>query len=341
MKAALLTPDRKIVVEELPEPEISKGNEIMVRVRCVGICGSDVHYFRYGRIGDQVVRDRIILGHEASGEVVAVGQEVEKLKVGDRVAIEPSISCGDCPQCRKGKPNLCPRVLFLGTPPVDGALREFLVMPESNLVKLPEGVTYAEGALAEPLAIGLYAVRLSCFRPGDSVLVIGAGPIGLSVVFAAASLSRNLVVRDLLPWRLEMAKLLGATEVVLVSQERRSLSLRKDEELFDVVFEAAGKEETFQEATRNVRVGGNMVLIGIPDKDEVGLNPHLLRRKEVLVTNVRRSAHTTEMALQLVAQHRGLLNRMITHTFPLQETERALSLVGAYGDGVVKAMIEL
>ncbi|MCM8757057.1 MAG: alcohol dehydrogenase catalytic domain-containing protein, partial [Candidatus Omnitrophica bacterium] len=168
---------------QIPEPTITRDDEVLIQVKCVGICGSDVHYFLHGRIGDQIVRERIILGHELAGQVVQVGPRVTKVKKGDRVAVEPGISCGQCSQCHQGKPNLCSRVIFLGTPPVDGALREFLVMPEGNVIKLPEQLSYREGALAEPLAIGVYAVGLSRFKPGQTVAVIGAGPIGLSVIF--------------------------------------------------------------------------------------------------------------------------------------------------------------
>jgi len=341
MKAIFLTEDRKILLEDVPRPVISGENQVLVRVRAVGICGSDVHYFVEGRIGTQVVTDRIILGHECSGEVVEVGSGVKNLRAGDRVAIEPGISCGKCQFCQQGKPNLCPYVLFLGTPPVDGALREFLVMPEHNLIKIPKDLGYEEAAICEPLAIGLYAVRISCFRPGDSVAILGAGPIGLSVIFSLAGVASRVVVSDLFQNRLDMAKVLGATETVLVEEGLTGNPFQGYRQDFDVVFEAAGKKETCKQAIEIAKIGGNVVLIGIPRQDIIFLDPHLMRRKELILTNVRRSAHTTEKALHLMTRKPGLFSRIITHTFTLEETEKALTLVSGYRDGVIKAMVKL
>jgi len=344
MKAAFLIKRRRVVIDDIPSPEIKRETDVLVRVRRVGICGSDMHYFLEGRIGDQVVKGRIILGHEAAGEVVDAGKEVKKVKKGQKVAIEPGISCGVCQQCVKGKPNLCPDVKFFGTPHVDGVLREFVVVPENNLYPLPAGLDYNEGVLSEPLAIGLYGVRLSGFSVGDSVAIVGAGPIGLSILFSVVSGgARKVFVSDLLPSRLEMAKKLGADRVVLASKEDIVDVVKKETGGMgvDIGYEAAGKRETFKQSTDVARIGGKAVIYGIPADDRIEFDVHSIRRKELKIINVRRSAHTTELALDLMAKSSLPFSSLVTHTFPLEKIEEALNMVVEYKDGVIKAVITL
>jgi len=344
MKAAFLIGKKKVVIEDIPSPEIKRETDVLVRIRRVGICGSDIHYFLEGRIGDQIVKDRIILGHEAAGDVVETGKGVKRVKKGQRVAIEPGISCGACQQCVRGKPNLCPDVRFFGTPPVDGAFREFVVVPESNLYPLQEGLDYNEGVLSEPLAIGLYGVRLSGFSVGDSVAIVGAGPIGLSILFSVVSGgARKVFVSDLLPSRLEMAKKLGADRVVLASEEDIVDVVKKETDGVgvEIGYEAAGKRETFRQSTDVARIGGKAVIYGIPEDDRIEFDAHSIRRKELSIINVRRSAHTTELALSLIAKSSLPFSSLVTHTFPLDKIEDALNIVAEYKDGVIKAVINI
>jgi len=344
MKVAYLIGKKKIIIEEEKEPEIKNDNDVLVRIRCVGICGSDVHYFLEGKIGDQVVEDKIIVGHEASGEVVEVGKNVIRLKKGDKVAIEPGISCGKCEFCIKGRPNICPYVKFLGTPPINGALREYIVMPESNLIKIPNGLGFEEGVLSEPLAIGIYAVKLSGLKIGDDVAILGAGPIGLSILFSARENGANKIfISDLIDERLEFAKEIGADFIVNANREDITEIVKKitNNRGVDISFEAAGKKETFRQVIHTSRIGGKSVLVGIPSEDMVEFEAHIMRRKELELINVRRSAFCTEIALNLLKKTKLPFKKIITHRYQFEKIEEAFNLVSEYRDGVIKCVIYL
>jgi len=342
VKAVYLIKKKEIKIEEIPVPEIKSKREVLVKIKCVGICGSDIHYFLEGKIGNQIVEDKIILGHEAAGEVVETGDDVKAFKPGDKVAVDPGISCGNCDLCKKGKPNLCPYVEFLGTPPVDGAFREYLVMPEENLVKIPEGLGYEEGVLSEPLAIGLYGVRLSGMKVGDDVAILGQGPIGLSALFSAKmGGAKKIFVSDLLPPRLEMAKKLGADNVINASKEDVTAIIMKKTggKGVDIAYEAAGEPETFRQITETARIGGKSVIFGIPSDDKMEFSAHVVRRKELNIINVRRSAFATSESLELMGKSNLPFSHLVTHRFALKDVEDALNLVAEYKDGVIKAVI--
>ena len=344
MKAAYLLKPGRVGIEDIPVPGIKEDTDVLVRIKSVGICGSDVHYFLEGKIGSQVVTDKIILGHEAAGDVVDVGKSVTKVKKGQKVAIEPGITCGGCEHCLTGFPNLCPNVEFFGTPPVDGALREYVVMPEENLIPLPGGLGYNDGVLSEPLAIGLYGVKLSRFSVGDSVAIIGAGAIGLSVLFSVSSGGAGKIfVSDLIPERLAMAKKLGADRGVLASEEDIAEVVRKETggRGVDVGYEAVGNAETFKQASEAARIGGEAVIYGIPEDDRMEFNAHSVRRKQLRITNVRRSANVTKLALELIGWKRLPFSSLVTHTFPLEKIEDALKTAAEYRDGVIKAVVTL
>jgi L-iditol 2-dehydrogenase len=343
MKAAFLVSARKIVIEEISMPQV-KEDEVLVRIKSVGICGSDVHYFKEGRIGDQIIKGKFILGHEASGEVVDTGKKVKKFKGGERVFIEPGISCGRCEFCIRGKPNLCPSVKFLGTPPVMGAMAEYVVMPESNLIEIPKELTYDEGILAEPLAIGIYGVSLSGLIVGDEVAILGAGPIGLSVLFACKSGGASkILVTELIKERARAAEILGADAVFLADKTDATNEILKGTGLrgVDVSYECAGKPETCNQAIATSRIGGKAVIFGIPAEDKICLDPHLMRKKELTLYNVRRSAFTTKISLDLMAKKQIDFSSIITHRFPLGKYEDALTMVSEYREGVIKAVVNL
>ncbi|MCM8772818.1 MAG: NAD(P)-dependent alcohol dehydrogenase [Candidatus Omnitrophica bacterium] len=344
MKVAYLVEKKKIVFEEIKKPEIRDKNDVLVRIKCVGICGSDVHYYIEGKIGDQIVKDKIILGHEASGEVVEVGKNVRNLKEGDKVAIEPGISCGECEQCIKGKPNLCPNVKFLGTPPIDGAFREYIVMPEKNLIKIPEGLDYEDGALSEPLAIGIYSVKLSKIETGDDVAILGVGPIGLSILFTCRETGVNRIfVSDLIEDRLNFAKKIGADFLINANKDNiveivKNFTKGRG---VDVSFESAGKKETFRQVIYTTKIGGKCILVGIPSEDTVEFDVHVMRRKELQLINVRRSSFCTEIALNMLKRSKLPFKEIITHRYPFEKLEDALNLVSEYKDGVIKCVVNL
>lgn len=341
-KAAYLLGKRKFVIDECEIPEC-KDDEVLVRIRAIGICGSDVHYFLDGRIGDQIVPEKFIIGHEASGEIFEAGKNVKSVKKGDRVVIEPGISCGICQWCVSGRPNLCPYVKFLGTPPFPGAFREFIVMPEKNVVKLPDDVSFAEGTLSEPLAIALYGVKLSNFLVGDSVAILGAGPIGLSVLFCCKNGgARKIFVTELIKERAEMARKLGADNVYLADKQdivKEILDATQGRGV-DISFDCAGKQETINQMLDVATIGGKAVIFGIPAEDNVYFDPHLVRRKQLPILSVRRSAFTTELALELMCKSEIKFSQIITHRFPLEKIQDALELVSSRSEGVIKAIIE-
>jgi L-iditol 2-dehydrogenase len=344
MKAAYLVEPGRVVIEDIPVPEIKENTDVLVRIRNVGICGSDIHYFLKGRIGDQIVSDRIILGHEAAGDVASIGSSVRNVREGQKVAIEPGITCGRCEYCIKGMPNLCPNVKFFGTPPVDGALREYVVMPERNLIPLSRGLDYNEGLLSEPLAIGIHGIKLSGFSVGDEVAIIGAGPIGLSILFTVKmGGAKRVFISDLIPARLEMAKKLGADRVILAEKENIVDVVKKETggRGVDIGCEAVGKIETFKQSSEVARIGGETVIYGIPDDDRMEFDAHSIRRKQLRIINVRRSVHVTQLALDLMGQKKIPFSSIVTHTFPLEKVEEALKMVSGYRDGVIKAVITL
>ncbi|MGC8977588.1 MAG: NAD(P)-dependent alcohol dehydrogenase [Candidatus Ratteibacteria bacterium] len=344
MKVAYLIGKKKIIFEEINTPEIKRDDDVLVRIKSVGICGSDVHYYLEGRIGHQIVENKIILGHEASGEVVEVGKCVKNLKRGDKVAIEPGISCGVCELCIKGKPNLCPDVKFLGTPPIDGAFREYLVMPEKNLIKLPNGLNFEDGVLSEPLAIGIYAIKLSKIEIGDDVVIIGAGPIGLSILFAARESGANRIfISDLIEERLKFAQKLSADFIVDAKKDDITEivnSFTKGRGV-DISFEAAGKKETFRQVVHTSKIGGKCLLVGIPSQDTVEFDVHIMRRKELQLLNVRRSAFCTEIALNMLKKSKLPFKDMVTHRYPFEKLEECLNLVAEYKNGVIKCIINI
>jgi|LSQX01.3.fsa_nt_gb L-iditol 2-dehydrogenase len=343
MKAVFLTKERKIIIEDILKPEIKNKTDVLVGIKSVGICGSDIHYYLEGKIGEQIIEDKIILGHEAAGLVVEVGKGVTNLKKGDKVAIEPGISCGKCEQCVIGKPNLCPYVIFFGTPPVDGALKEFVVMPHTHLIPLPDGLDYDCGVLSEPLAIGLYGVKLSSLSVGEDVAIIGAGPIGLSALFSAKLAgAKRIFVSDLYQARLDMAKKLGADVTVLATKENIVDVVMKETSGrgVDIGYEAAGEQETFNQATQVVKIGGKSVIFGIPAQDKIEFRASVVRRKELQILNVRRSAHTTKLALDLIKKN-NVFSKLVTHIYELNDVEEAIKLVAEYKSGVIKAVVRM
>lgn len=211
MNAAIMDEQLSISVKQIDIP-VPKVNEALIKVYCIGICGSDVHYYEHGRIGRYVVKEPIILGHELAGEVVEVGKQVSNIAVGDRVAVEPGVTCGQCDYCKSGRYNLCPDVVFLATPPVNGAWAEYIVMPSDYLFKLPDSMSYEEGAMLEPLSVGFHAMMRGKVQPFDRVLITGLGPIGLLAGQAAKLFGVSEIYgTDVVPFRRQLAMEMGFT----------------------------------------------------------------------------------------------------------------------------------
>jgi L-iditol 2-dehydrogenase len=344
MKAALLTGIGQFEIRQVPDPEIIRDTDVLIRIKMVGVCGSDIHYFTSGRIGPQVVQFPFIIGHEAAGIVERMGNKVTRVKPGQRIAIDPAVTCGRCDQCRVGRENTCRELLFLGCPKqLEGALCEYVALPENCCFPINEHMTFEQAVLSEPLAIAVYAVDRSHLPAKADVAVLGAGTIGMSVFHVLRTKNvGDVYITDKIQARLEFSKQLNPrwcgnpdrTDIVKEIANIEPL-------LLDIVYECSGDKEAFVQAVKLLKPGGTLVLVGIPEMDEIPFPIHELRRKEITVMNIRRQAGCTQKAIDLLESGRIDLDAMATHNFPLEETGRAFDLVADYRDGVMKAMISL
>ncbi len=343
MRAMVLERPTVMTMAERPKPKPGPG-EVLVRVHRVGICGSDVHYYTHGRIGSFVVEKPIVLGHETAGIIEAVGSGVSASRVGERVAIEPGVPDRTCEWCRAGRYNLCPNVAFLATPPYDGSFADYLVTPSDFAFALPENVSLDEGALVEPLSVGVYAVRRSGLLAGQTVAVVGAGPIGLvTQQVARAAGAGRIVAIDRESARLATAKELGATDVIDAStaDPERALMALTGGRGVDVVFEAAGSPATCALAVKLAVRGGTVVNIGLPPEDMFPYPLVSAMAREVDVKTIFRYANVYPAAIALIASGRVDVKRLVTHRFTLERAEAALQLADSRADGVIKAMVEV
>lgn len=344
MKAAILVSRRTIRIEERPKPAISSEREVLLRVETVGLCGSDLHYFGEERVGDTVMDYPVILGHECAGVVEETGGRVEKVKEGDRVAVEPAVSCGACDQCTSGRRNTCREISFLGHKDErSGALAEFLVMPEECCYPIPDDMTFVEATLAEPFSIGLHAKNLAGSITGRTVAVLGSGPIGMSVGLAVLQAgAASLYMTDKIDARLKAA-------VEHVGAEWTGNPLRSDivadimariPEGLDLVFECCGQQEALDQAVEILKPGGSLLMVGIPVESRVSFRISRLRRKEIRLQNVRRQNHCVGPALDLIDKGSVNVDFLATHTFPLEAAQQAFDTAANYEDGVIKALVQ-
>jgi len=314
--------DLRLHDEPIPTPG---PGEALVRVKATGICGSDLHWFHEACIGDARVVKPLVLGHESAGVIDSGAQR------GQRVAIEPSIYCGKCEYCREGNPNFCEKLIFAGSVPDDGMLREYLAWPAQCLHPLPDALSDADGAMLEPLGIAIHTVDLGHVRPGMTVGVFGCGPIGLLVLqVARAAGATRLIATDLpsVPHRLQAARSLGATVFPADSSHQESaeiLAVTGGRGL-DVAFEAAGENEAVEAAIAAVRPGGRVILAGIPADDRTIFTASIARRKGLTIKLVRRMKHTYPRAIRLVESGAVDVRSVVTHRFPLKESAKAFSM---------------
>ena len=344
-KGAFMRGIDKMVIKEIPVPEIGK-KEVLVSLEYVGICGSDVHYFHNGCCGSYKVdlSEDYMLGHECAGTIVKVGEEVERLKVGDRVALEPGITCGECEQCKSGHYNLCPDVVFLATPPVQGCNEEYIAFPENMCFKLPDNVSTKEGALIEPLSVGFYASEQGGVKTGDTVVILGSGCIGLVTLLACkAHGAGKIIVADLVEARMQKAIELGATEVINSGKED---ALKKIEELTngrgaDVVFETAGSPVTIAQTPFIVRRGGTITLVGISAKEEITYNFAQIMDKEATIKSVFRYRNIYPKAIAAVSSGAINVKGIVTHEFDLEHIQDAYDEAVNNKTDLVKAVIKV
>jgi L-iditol 2-dehydrogenase len=342
MKAALLTGIKKFEIRNVSDPKIIHDTDVLIKIKTVGVCGSDIHYYTTGRIGSQIVEFPFIVGHEAAGIVEQIGSKVTRVIPGDRIAIDPAVSCGHCDQCLSGREHTCRTLLFMGCPKqLDGCLSEYVVLPEKSCFPINEEMTFEQATLSEPLAIGVYAVEQSKVKDKSNVAILGAGPIGMSVFHVLRTKNiGNIYITDKINERLVYANKLapkwsGNPEKTDVVKEISNI----EPLLADVVYECTGSEDAYTQAIQLLKPGGSLVIVGIPEVDEISFPIHELRRKEITIYNIRRQVHCTQKALDLLEQNMVNMDAMATHHFTLEETQKAYDLVANYQDGVMKAII--
>jgi L-iditol 2-dehydrogenase len=342
MKIVKLLKPYILALEEAPLPSIHQ-NEVLLQIQAVGICGSDMHRYRGDIIDSAAGNDPLILGHEFSATIAAMGSHVKGFQVGERVAVEAGIPCGLCEWCFKGDTNLCPQIKFCGVAPFDGALREYMAWPGFLLHRLPDSLTFKDGVLMEILAIALHATDLSHMQPGQTAAVLGSGPIGLAVIQLLRQTARTVLIAstDILDYRNDFALKSGSETAMnpdttdVVENIMQMTGARG----VDVVFEAAGVPETCRQAVEMCAPGGKVIFIGIPTQDQTPFSTTSARRKGLTFRFVRRSPMLYPRCAELLEKGTIDLHGMVTHHFPLSKTAEAFALVDQYQDRVIKAIV--
>ncbi|MCI8640196.1 MAG: NAD(P)-dependent alcohol dehydrogenase [Lachnospiraceae bacterium] len=326
---------------DIPMP---KDDEVLVKLEYVGICGSDLHYYETGAIGDYVVEPPFVLGHEPGGTVVEVGNNVTHLKVGDRVALEPGKTCGHCEFCKKGQYNLCPDVVFFATPLIDGVFQEYVAHEAELCFKLPDNVSTMEGALIEPLAVGFHAAMQGGARAGQTAVVMGAGCIGLVTMMALKAMGVSKVyVVDIMEKRLAKAMELGADGVINGSQVDavQEVMKRTDGRGCDLAIETAGTQITTVQTIHMTKKGATIVLVGYSKSGEMTLPMSLALDKELTFKTVFRYRHIYPMAIEAVAAGKVDLKGIVTDVFELDEAQKAMDYSVNNKADIVKAVIHI
>ena len=346
MKRIVLESPRKFSVEEIEIPKPNPG-QVLVKIKKVGVCASDMHLYRQGYIGDIWMDVPLVIGHECMGEVVAMGGDVSEDMVGLRVAVDPAISCGKCKWCTSGKTNLCPEVLFLGLPPKSGALQEYIVHPADLLEKLPNSISDEGAVVLEPMSIALHGINLVKIKPGQSVVILGTGVLG-TCVLDLLGLHRGLhvICVDLLPERLERAEKMGAEKTIRAEEGKGKAVVNKIKsatrgEGAEVVFECAGVEDTLWNMCEIAAPGAHVAVIGTNPDDRLSFSSGSARRKGLTLRFVRRSLNTLSQCIRLADQGRISPADLVTHTFSPAEVNKAFETVDSYADGVLKAIIDM
>lgn len=320
MKAAVLHKPLDMRIEDIDIPQIGP-HDLLIRMKRVGVCGSDVHFYEEGRIGSFVVEEPLVLGHECSGEIAELGNEVMHFKAGQRVIVEPGFVCGICHCCRGGRYNLCKQVQFYGAPPFDGTFAEYAAAPEQNVYPMPDDMSYEEGAMIEPLAVGMMAAKMGRVRVQDVVAVLGAGPIGQMVLQAVRTHGvLEAYITDVIDYRLDYAEKYGAKAIINAAEENvvdRIMELTNGEGV-DVVIDASGATPAILQSLDITKPGGRIVLVGYPMKD-VPLPLTKVIANELSLQGIHRYANVFPTAIRAVSSRRAIVKPFVTHVFPFQK----------------------
>lgn len=342
MKAAVMTDLEKMEMRErnIPTPGDS---QVLVKIKHVGICGSDLHFFEHGEIGSFQFARPLILGHESAGEVIEVGQNVQGVKPGDLVALEPGTPCGICEFCLEGKYNLCPAIKFMAIPETDGAFVEYVVHPALMTFKLPENVDTVAGALLEPLAVGLHAVRISRVELEQRAVILGAGCIGLITLMVLKAMGlTDIYVVDLIDKRLEKAKELGAKEIINARETDIIEKVMKltDGEGVDRVFETAGEKVTINQTAYLVKRGGIITIVGMAGDIEIPFNFSAITWKEAIIKTVFRYRNLYPAAIKAVTEGLIPLKKIVSNYFSFEDIAKGIRYNLENKKDVIKAVIE-
>ncbi|MCU1521156.1 MAG: sorbitol dehydrogenase [Arthrobacter sp.] len=318
MRAAVLKRQGDMAMETLPVPQL-EADQVLVQVAAVGICGSDVHYYEHGRIGDYVVDHPLILGHELSGRIAAVGGAVDPARIGKRVAVEPQRPCRKCKQCKAGRYNLCPDIEFYATPPIDGAFAEYVTIQGDFAYDIPDNVSDEAAALIEPLSVGLWACERAGIKPGSRVLIAGAGPIGIIAAQAARAFgATEIYISDIAEDRLDFALKHGATHAL----NARTDSMEGLD--VDAFIDASGAAQAVRSGIKAVGPAGKVILVGL-GADDVELPVSFIQNREIWLSGVFRYTNTWPLAIQLIADGKVDLDILVTGKFNLSDSEAALN----------------
>ena len=335
MKAIYLDKINTFSEKELAEPKCGE-HQVLVQMKAVGVCGSDVHYWKNGRIGQFVVEEPMILGHECSGVVTAVGEKVTKFSAGDRVVLEPGIPCMKCEHCLKGRYNLCQNIVFFATPPDDGVLVEEIAYDENYVFKIPDEITdYVLATMAEPLSVGLFATQRIKPAIGEKAIIFGAGIIGITCLLAArAAGCKDITVADIRDDRLEWAKEMGADQVVNTMKDQIP------DNTFDFGYEATGADACYNLAVKCIKPGGRIAMIGMgPEIQKVDMVDYVC--KEISIVPSFRYGNTYPLVLDLLKDNQEKLKQLITHRVPfsLEGVEEAFR-IASEDPTAVKVVVE-
>ena len=344
MKALILKEEKRLAIEEFSMDEPLGPDDVRIQIRKVGVCGSDVHYYLYGRIGDFVVEKPMVLGHEASGVVLEVGSEVRHLKPGDRVCMEPGIPATGSPSVLAGCYNLDPAVRFWATPPVHGCMRETVVHPGAFTFKLPDNVSFEEGALVEPLAIGVYSANTAGVQPGDTALVFGAGTIGIVTALAAlASGCSKVLLADVKEKKLEIVRRNFSANIVCVNSTKQSL----DEAVFsmapegvDIVFEASGSPTVIGSFVRYLRPAGRAVMIGMPPAP-AAFDVVAAQAKEIRIMHIFRYRNMYPRTIKMISSGTMDVKPLITHSYDFKDAVEAFEFAASMPEDAIKIMVRM
>jgi len=342
MRSAPLVAPRRIELVETNSPEGPRQGELLVKMRAVGLCGTDVHWWAEGRVHSTPAVYPQVLGHEPVGEVVAAGQGVRDFRPGDRVAMEPLLTCGHCEFCRAGRHNLCVEARFMGAPEAEGFLREYVVIPEANASLVPEPLTWHQATLIEPLAVLVHAFELAPVRVGQTVVVLGCGSIGgLAVAMAKLAGAAEVLACDRVPHRLALARKMGADFAMdaVADPFLDAVMQRTAGRGADLVYDAAGTPETIELGLRCAKPGGTFVLIGIPAPPRFAVDLHTAMSREVRIQTILRSNHKGVEAAALLAAGR-IPTALLTHALPFEKAQEGFEMLHGYSGGVGKLVFD-